>query len=147
MPSSDSPQLLAQQLRELIRLYLLDQRRHTHAQGYSQQHRLLMLLLRSGPVTQGEFGRIAGLDKSWISRIVDRFVEEGRVERAPLPEDRRCLQLRLTKAGLAEARKFDALLTARTEALLGAIPGDQHALIGSALESLILALHQRGEEA
>ncbi|MDO6387257.1 MarR family winged helix-turn-helix transcriptional regulator [Uliginosibacterium sp. 31-12] len=146
MPSLDPKQVLAQQLRELIRLYLLDQRRHTHALGYSQHHRLLMLLLRSGPLTQGEFGRVAGLDKSWISRIVDRFVEEGLVTREPLPEDRRCLQLHLTKTGLAEARKFDALLTARTEGLFAGIPDDQHGLIGAALESLVQGLRVRSEE-
>ena len=40
-------------------------------------------MVRLGPVTQGEFGRAVGLDKSWISRVVDRFVDDDPSEGDP----------------------------------------------------------------
>lgn len=140
MPSLHSKQTLARQLRELIGLYLIGQRHYAHDQGLSQQGRLLMLLHKHGPATQGDFGRLAGLDKSWISRITERFVADGLVERQPLASDRRCLELHLTLAGDEEARRYDALLTAHAEIFFDTIPLEQHAEIEHALTALVDAL-------
>lgn len=145
MTSPESKQLLARQLRELIGLYLTHQRRYIHDQGLSQQGRLLMLLRKHGASTQGEFGRLAGLDKSWISRIVERLVTDGLIERQALEADRRCLELRLTAAGEAEAARYDALLTAQAEGFFSAIPAEQHAELGRSLETLVDALRAQSD--
>jgi DNA-binding MarR family transcriptional regulator len=149
MSSPVSTQQLAQQMRELIRLYLIRQRQHTHEQGLPQAMRLLMLLHKHGPATQGEFGRLAGLDKSWISRIVERFVADGLIERRPVEADRRCLELHLTPAGVAEAKRCDALLTAHAERFFDGIPAAQHAALGESLQALVDALQttQHSKEA
>ena len=68
------------------------------------------LRCKLGPVTQGALGRVAGLEKSWVSRLVGRFVEDGAVKRVPLASDHRSLQVLLTPA-LIEA------LTLLTDAL------------------------------
>lgn len=131
---------LPHQLRELVGLFVRAQRRHLQVLQLQPQDHLLLHLSRLGPVTQGALGRIAGLDKSWISRIVDRFVAEGLVERVPLAEDRRCLQLRLTPAGGQRARRLDQLLDAHAAQMLaGVAPAAQPAL-GAALQTLIDAL-------
>ncbi|MDP5238937.1 MarR family winged helix-turn-helix transcriptional regulator [Uliginosibacterium sp. 31-16] len=143
MSSPQSKQLLARQLRELIGLYLASQRRHAHDQGLSQQGRLLMLLRKHGPSPQGDFGRLAGLDKSWISRIVERFVADGLVERRPLDSDRRCLELHLTAAGEDEARRYDDVLTAHAESFFEAIPAERHAALESSLAGLVDALRSQ----
>lgn len=145
MSADDSKQVLARQLRELIGLYLASQRRHAHAQGLSQQGRLLMLLRKHGPATQGEFGRLAGLDKSWISRMVERFVADGLIERCARESDRRCHELHLTPAGEAEACRYDALLTAHAESFFAAIPASQHAELGRSLAALVAAVLARTE--
>ncbi|MDQ7988507.1 MAG: MarR family transcriptional regulator [Candidatus Dactylopiibacterium sp.] len=139
-PSASSTEL-ARQLRELVGLYLVEQRRYAHDAGLSQQGRLLILLKKHGPCAQGEFGRLAGLDKSWISRIVERFVADGLVARTPLETDRRCLMLALTPAGLEEAGHYDVLLTRHAESFFERIPAPQRGTLAPALDTLLAALH------
>ena len=131
---------LPQQLRQLVGLFVRSQRRHLQAVQMQPQDHLLLHLNRLGPVTQGELGRLAGLDKSWISRIVDRFVAEGLVERIPLPEDRRCLQLRLTLSGSERARRLDQLLNAHAAQMLTGVPRTAQPALSAALQTLIDAL-------
>lgn len=137
-PMSTDP--LPSQLRELVTVYLYQQRRHIAEQGLPPQGRLLLHLKRMGAVTQAEFGRAVGLDKSWISRVVDRFVTDGHVERVPLPQDRRCLQLRLTPAGAALAARVDEQLSAHAARLLAGIPDADRPAIGRALAHLTEAM-------
>lgn len=143
---SDLPSLAShtpgQLTREFVRLYLLRQRRFAHDQGIPPQGRLLGMLLRNGPLTQGELGRIAGLDKSWISRGIDRMVEEGWVERVPLASDRRCMELHLTAKGRELAEVTNAQLDANAEVLFEHVAATQHAPIQQALQALIDALRQ-----
>ncbi|WP_018604511.1 MarR family winged helix-turn-helix transcriptional regulator [Uliginosibacterium gangwonense] len=129
-------------MREFVRLYLIRQRRFAHDQGIPPQGRLLGMLLRNGPLTQGELGRIAGLDKSWISRGIDRMVEEGWVERVPLASDRRCMELHLTDKGRELAQVTNGQLDEHAEALFEHIPEERHAPIAQALQTLIDALAQ-----
>lgn len=137
MPSS-----LSSQLRELVSLYSTHQRRVLVAQGLPPQVRLLSLLRKLGPVTQSELGRVAGFEKSWISRLLDRFVEDGMVERIPLPSDRRSMQIHLTAAGVQRATQVDALLASHAETLLQGIPPDAQPRIAEALGILTQALQQ-----
>ena len=134
---------LARQFRELVGFYSSLQRRHIHDQGLPPQVRLLILLRNLGPVTQSELGRVAGLEKSWVSRVVDRFVENGLVKRVPLTSDRRCLQINLTPAGSKQARQVDVLLTDYVIRLLGDIPDDAQPALIDALTVLTQALHKK----
>lgn len=143
MTSPDSSQILAGQLRELVGLYLARQRRHAHEQGLAQTDRLLMLLHRHGAVSQTEFGRLAGLDKSWVSRIVERYAEDGLVERRPLESDRRCIELHLTPSGAEKALAIDRVLTAHAEAFFGTLPTSTHENLRQALGLILEALQQR----
>ena len=138
MPDSTLPS----QLRELVRLYLAAQRRFIHDQGLTAQGHLLLQLQRLGPVTQIEFGRAANLDKSWISRIVDRLVADGLVQRVPLQSDRRCLQLHLTAAGAEQAKRVDRLLGEHASELIAGVAQSDRPAIGAALDALIDALRQ-----
>ncbi len=146
MPSPESSRILATQLRELVSLYLARQRRHAHEQGLAQTDRLLMLLRRYGAVSQTEFGRLAGLEKSWVSRIVERYVEDGLLERKPLATDRRCLELHLTPAGEARAADIDRVLTDHAEAFFKTVPAASHESLQTALAGIIDALQQPPQE-
>lgn len=142
MTAPDSTGLLAHQLRELVGLYLFAQRTYAHDQGLSQTGRLLMLLQKHGPATQTDFARLAGLDKSWISRIVERLVEEGLIERHPHENDRRCHELRLSPSGEYEASRYDALLTAHAMSFFDGVPPASHADLSAALGTIITALRK-----
>jgi len=127
-------------LREAMRLYILEQRRLLHEQGSPPQGRLLTMLLRRGAMTQAEFGRIMGLEKSWASRSVDRLVEQGWVTRSTLETDRRNVQLQLTPAGKLAAREVDERLTAHANDVLERLPVAARARVVGALQELCAAL-------
>jgi DNA-binding MarR family transcriptional regulator len=137
----------ARQMRELVRLYLIQQRRAAHAQDLPPQGRLLILIQKHGPLTQAEFGRIAGMEKSWVSRAVDRLVAAGWVERQPLESDRRCLQLYLTPAGEALAREVDQRMTANAEQLFATLSAAEQTSVSTALSLLLTALTANPKEA
>jgi DNA-binding MarR family transcriptional regulator len=84
-----------------------------------------------------------GLSQPGATRLVERLVEAGWVERSG-PGGRRGLRLRLTAAG---RRVFDALLAARRRALtelLEPLSGGERAQLADVLESLLAArVHDR----
>ena len=51
--------------------------------------------------TIGEIAQLAVLDRSSLGRLLDDMQRDGLVERAPLPDDRRALAVRLTGKGRA----------------------------------------------
>jgi DNA-binding MarR family transcriptional regulator len=128
-------------LREAMRLFIQAQRRVLSEQGSPPQARLLIMLLRRGTLTQAEFGRVLGLEKSWVSRSVDKLVEQGWVTRSPLPSDRRNMQLELTATGALAAREMDECLSAHASDVLGRLPATRRPAVISALQLLCDALH------
>jgi DNA-binding MarR family transcriptional regulator len=128
-------------LREAMRLFIQAQRRVLSEQGSPPQARLLIMLLRRGTMTQAEFGRLLGLEKSWISRSVDKLVGQGWVTRNPLPTDRRNMQLELTAAGTLVAHEMDKCLDAHANDVLGRLPATARPAVISALQLLCDALH------
>jgi DNA-binding MarR family transcriptional regulator len=141
-PVSSSSTNDAAALRDAMRLFIGEQRRVLADQGVPAQGRLLVMLLRRGTVTQAEFGRLLGLEKSWVSRSVDRLVAQGWVERSELPTDRRNLQLQLTAAGKVAARGVDARMTAHANDVLDRLPASERQGVVSALRVLSTALQQ-----
>ena len=129
-------------LREAMRLYIMEQRRLLQEQGSPPQGRLLTMLLRRGAMTQAEFGRIMGLEKSWASRSVDRLVAQGWVTRSTLEADRRNVQLQLTPAGKQAAREVDGRLSAHANDVLARLPAAARTRVVNALQELCTALQQ-----
>ncbi len=95
-------------LQQTILFYLIEQRRALAAQAPLTQARMLSVLRRNGLMSQVELGRRMGLEKSWISRTVDRLVDQGWVVRTKSGRDRRAFDLMLTAQGQVEARKLQA---------------------------------------
>ena len=135
---------IVRQFRDLVCLYNQHQRRFLHGQGLPPQQQMLILLRNRGSIAQVELGRIVGLDKSWVSRIVDRFVADGLIEREPSELDRRSVLLSLTVRGSAEADRIDGMLDEFAEKLLGSIPPEVRKGIGEALDVLTDTVWQFG---
>lgn len=127
-------------LREFIRLYLFQRRRQAHEAGLSARARMLMLLCRHEPLTQSEYGRILGLEKSWVSRGVEQMVEEGLVSRTTSPDDRRCLLLRVTDKGRSQAGMLESCFNDQARGLLAQMSPEHRAGFVGGLEELIAIL-------
>ncbi|MDB5887542.1 MAG: hypothetical protein JWM03_414 [Rhodocyclales bacterium] len=125
-----------------MRLFICEQRRLLHEEGTPPQARLLVMLLQRGRLTQAEFGRLLGLEKSWVSRSVDKLVEQGWVARSTLATDRRNVQLQLTTAGKAAARAVDARMSAHASEVLDRLPTAKRQRVVGALQELCAALQR-----
>lgn len=109
---------------------------------------VLTELSRGGPMTLADLSRRIGLDKSWTSRAVEQLVQERLVEKEPGSDDRRTIQISLSRAGVARVQALDHTLNALTEQALERIPVEHHASIRSGLVFLQQALSEltRGEQ-
>ncbi len=65
----------------------------------SEYDLLYTLSKRDGPIRMGELGCSVLLSQPGLSRLVDRLVRRGLVERGPDPADGRSVLIRLSEAG------------------------------------------------
>jgi DNA-binding MarR family transcriptional regulator len=66
---------------------------------------ILFLLSKDGDKTMSELSTALNIDNSTLTRLADRLVREGFVERIRDDADRRISKLRITENGRAESRK------------------------------------------
>jgi DNA-binding MarR family transcriptional regulator/GNAT superfamily N-acetyltransferase len=79
-----------------------------------------------------EIGTELGLDAGYLSRIVQKFDEDGLITRNPLASDRRQFQLSLTDKGRHAFAKLDRSSHDEVGAMLAALaPGDRSRLTGA----------------
>jgi DNA-binding MarR family transcriptional regulator len=93
----------------------------------------IVVIGQAGPISLKDLGELLIAEAGHPSRLVDRLVEAGYVERVPAAEDRRRVELSLTAAGGQLARKIEKK---RREvlALAGGLLGDRD--LGPTLELL-----------
>lgn len=129
-------------LREVARLYVRAQRAQASCgDGAStvQCHVLTELARHDDLTLQGLVQRL-GLDKAWLSRAVDALVEDGAVVKSANPQDRRSVNLNLTRRGRGRAQKLELGLNGHAGKLMEAIPQERHAQIQESLQLLLGAL-------
>lgn len=103
------------------------------------QHSVLMRLYHADRCGVGEVGSQLGITNAAASQLVDKLVQQGCVERAEDPDDRRVKRLTLTPSGrqLVELG-FEARLK-WTAALPEVLPHERCRAIMRSLEDLIAA--------
>ena len=67
----------------------------------------LVVIGQAQPIALKDLGRLLIAEAGHPSRLVDRLVEAGLVERRPAGDDRRRIELRLTPAGRRLARRVE----------------------------------------
>ncbi len=88
------------------------------------------------------------LDRSSVTRLVQRLVERGWLRRDHDPADGRAAILRLTGAGRAAAERLAATRAAKFARIVAHIPADERAAVLDALDVLVGAMgydHAKGE--
>ena len=73
---------------------------------------VLHVLAREGGTSQGEIGRLYGVDPSRVTRLAKQLEGEGLIERTRDPEDNRVVRMSLT----LEGRRAFEMATERSEA-------------------------------
>ena len=93
----------------------------------------LVVIGQAGPISLKDLGDLLIAESGHPSRLVDRLVEAGHVERRPAEDDRRRVELSLTPAGRRLEKKVRAAREGIFE-LTAEIVGDRD--IGPAMELL-----------
>ncbi|WP_213774159.1 helix-turn-helix domain-containing GNAT family N-acetyltransferase [Bradyrhizobium sp. dw_78] len=102
--------------------------------------RVLYELAQRGDLAAKEIGIELGLDPGYLSRIIQKFEEDGLITRTPLASDRRQHQLSLTAKGRQAFAKLDHLSQEQVASMLDELPAiARRRLTGamSAIESLL----------
>lgn len=76
--------------------------------GYA--YRLLAALAETGPASQADLGRRAGIDRSDVVATLNTLAAAGMVDREPDPADGRRNIVRLTAKGRRELRRLDTVV-------------------------------------
>lgn len=111
----------------------------------SAQWRLVVHLIRQGPMPQARIAEMLEIEPISVSRLVDRMQEAGWVSRAPAPNDRRIRIVHpteKTRAVISEAKSIADDIYA--DALAGLPPGTQEHLMAT-LRRIISNLSQTAE--
>ena len=121
------------------KLGVLDQQLLKSPFSLSEARVLYELANRQEPAAK-EIGIELGLDPGYLSRIVQKFDEDGLITRKPLASDRRQYRLGLTAKGRQAFARLDRRSHEEVAAELAALPpGDRARLVGAmaAIERLL----------
>jgi DNA-binding MarR family transcriptional regulator len=97
------------------------------------QYRALVLLAVRGETNVGALAEALGVHQSTATRLCDRLVKRGLVERGSPPESRREVVVSLTRAGHALLQSVTAKRRAEIDAIMARLPAKQRAAITEAL--------------
>jgi DNA-binding MarR family transcriptional regulator len=107
------------------------------------QFRALVIVASRGSVTLGELAEAAGMNLSTASRLCDRLVNMGLLNRADDPTNRRQLQLTLTDAGRSVVTRTVERRRATLKPILRRMPKQRRAQ----LVNLLAEFAEAGGEA
>ena len=111
-----------------------DVRRQT---GLIRGEYLLLLCLSHQPVlTAQDVARMTNRPRNSISRAVHRMLDEGYIDRAPDPEDRRQAHLTITDKGREMQARIEAILKRHEDELYGLLTEAEHASLSRILDKL-----------
>jgi len=125
------------------KLEVLDQH-HLNTTFSLSEARVMFELAHRGELSAKEIGLELGLDPGYLSRIVQKFDEDGLLTRKPLPADRRQYQLNLTAKGRAAFAKLERTSQDHVGLMLGGLAGEDRKRLLSAMaviERLLGAPH------
>ena len=101
------------------------------------QLRALTVLRGLGAGNLGQLASGMGVTVSTSSRLVDRLVAAGLVDRRPSPRSRREVALVVTGPGVEMLERYDELRLVELRALLDRLPSDRRPSVLAALGELV----------
>src|SRR3990170_1219675 len=121
------------------KLGVLDQQLLKPPFSLSEARVLYELAHRENPAAK-EIGIELGLDPGYLSRIVQKFDEDGLITRKPLPSDRRQYRLGLTAKGRQASARLERSSHDDIAAMLGELDDGKRASVVRAMRAIENAL-------
>jgi DNA-binding MarR family transcriptional regulator/GNAT superfamily N-acetyltransferase len=125
------------------KLGVLDQQLLKSPFSLSEARVLYELAHREDPAAK-EIGIELGLDPGYLSRIIQKFDEDGLITRKPLPSDRRQYRLGLTGKGRQTFAKLERSSHDEVGAMLAALPGGDSRRLVAAMATIERLLGKPG---
>ena len=135
-------------LREVARLHVHTQREQVACctGTTSTQCVILTEVGRNGPMTLADLGRRTSLDKGWLSRAVEKLVQEGLLSKTLGDDDRRTIRIALSVAGETRFRQLNETLDAHAQRVMARIPKAEQEQVAHALALLCQSLQAEATE-
>ncbi|MFM9373717.1 MarR family winged helix-turn-helix transcriptional regulator [Streptomyces sp. Da 82-17] len=133
------PSWLITQLAVHTRRLVFDAFADSGTRGY--HYRILAVLREFGAVSQAELGRRSRMDRSDVVAAVNDLVEQGYVDRAPDPDHGRRNKVSITRSGVRQLRRMDAVVDRVQDELLQSLSGEERKVL-TGLLGRVLADHE-----
>lgn len=104
--------------------------------------RILFEIKMHGICTQSDIVQTLRIDKSYLSRIIQRFCASGVVKKIKSEDDKRVTRITLTEKGYAETEKLIYLTNSRIEKLLVGLDSDECKRLRDALNTAMSILRK-----
>lgn len=133
-------------LRELIRVLVRDlgilekSDSNCHGVTMSQCHAIVEIG-RANEIYLNELAKILNLDKSTMSRTINKLVEDNLVVRESHPEDRRYIVIKLTDKGISVFKNIEENMSNYYKKIFVSIPQDKREQVLDSLKILTNAIH------
>ncbi len=113
---------------------------------FSQMKVMGCVILNDGnPVKVKDIAEELGITPGGVSQLVDTLVKEGSLERTVSPEDRRAVNISLSRHGKETKRSMDLYFSGLSEKLLSPVPPEKQAIFLEVLETMLEALNKLKE--
>ena len=134
-------ELLRENLRLLVRKLGVLERGEASCCGITMsQCHTIVEIGKAGGMSVNVLAGALGLDKSTVSRSVDKLVSDGIIVRRADPDDRRYVTLRLSDKGQSIFEQMEKRMAEYFEEVAAALPGDKREQIVESLGYLAQAL-------
>ncbi len=100
------------------------------------EYLLLLCLSHQSILTAQDVARMTRRPRNTISRAVHRMLDEGYIDRAPDPSDRRQSKLTITEKGRQMQARIERILSKREEEVVAPLSVDEHASLDAILQKL-----------
>ncbi|MBP2667529.1 MAG: transcriptional regulator, MarR family [Firmicutes bacterium] len=141
MKSIEQTQLLRENLRVLVRKLGVLERGEASCCGITLSQRYTIVEIgRAGRMPVNKLIEVLGVDKSTVSKSVEKLVKIGIMVRENDSEDRRSIILHLSDQGQTLFKEIERRATAYFEEVVVEIPDDQREQIIEGLQYLTQAL-------
>jgi DNA-binding MarR family transcriptional regulator len=141
MSNFNQAQLLRENLRILVRKLGVLERGEASCCGITlSQSYTIVEIGRAGTLSVNLLTEILGVDKSTVSKSVDKLVNNEILVRDTDPEDRRSVILRLSDKGQSVFGEIEKRSTAYFEEVVADVPNDKSEQIIESLQYLVKAL-------
>lgn len=106
--------------------------------------RILFEIKVHGTCIQSDIVKTLHIDKSYLSRLVQRFCKKGLVEKIKSDDDKRTTKITLTERGIEEIEKLTVLTNTQIESQVKGFDSDECDRLCTALNTIISILGKEG---